>query len=240
MDSKIQLASKLAEIIISGGVSDLDNDLDNIIKEAKKRAKEIKRKKDLGELFNEQLRTLVDRGVPEEIINRKFWNQKKSVVQRASEIPAKGIPFIPVIPLSYRGVFDLMAMVECYGGRGYTNCDNPDLIIDEIKTPRHPYYIYDIDDSKVTNNPLKEKSIDKMNGRSPLTLAETVALAVHSTVLLKRMIWINGSYYNYKETKRLMMLFVVQGIGPCLGSSKVLEDFTTKYEMVWPSCGSRG
>mgnify|MGYP001572774056 CR=1 FL=1 len=60
------------------------------------------RKEDLEKLFDSQIKTLKDRGCPEQIVEM-LQNQKGSVIQKAGEMTfAEGnIPFVPIIPRTY-------------------------------------------------------------------------------------------------------------------------------------------
>lgn len=62
-------------------------------------------------LFDSQIATLIERGVPRNIVGL-YNGQKEVVLKHAMETTfGKGnIPFFPVIQLKYRTIFDLMAM----------------------------------------------------------------------------------------------------------------------------------
>ena len=189
------------------------------------------------QIFYEQIQTLGGVGTPPEIIEA-FRIQRKKVVQRASEIPTKGIPFIPVIPLAYRGIFDLMAMVIYHGNRGFTSLD-PTLIIDitENKMPVRPYYIYDVVCGIYdigSKNPKKAIDIIKKRKRFPLTVAEVIALAVHTDVSTKPIF--AGS--SYGENDGMVCLFL-NGSDPCLDQLDQEEVFWFGMPL-FCSCGSRG
>lgn len=192
---KNQLIGKLVPLF-----RDAETDIDEAVKEAKNQlAQETKKAKreDLEKLFDSQIQTLKDRGCPEQIVET-LQNQKGSVLQKASEKSfAEGnIPFIPVIPRTYRSPYDLMAMVRNGDKRGYTYL-NPTAITDEFDTPKDPYYIYDVEDGEALKGKSPEKAIDiiKKQSRSPLTAAEVMALTTHTDALSRHYVDAIGSRY---------------------------------------------
>ncbi|MBI2462629.1 MAG: hypothetical protein HYV65_00050 [Candidatus Spechtbacteria bacterium] len=155
------------------------------------------KRNDLEKLFDAQIATLKDRGVPEQIVEI-LQNQKGAVVKKASEVAIGdgNIPFLPVIPRSYRSPYDLMAMVKNGGKVGYTYL-NPTAISDVVDAPSEPYYIYDVEDGNSTRgkSPENAEKILKQQKRSPLTAAEVMALTTHTDVLSRHYVWATGSRY---------------------------------------------
>lgn len=155
------------------------------------------RLKEFEELFDTQIATLKDRGVYVEILEI-LRRQKGVVLAKASEmaIGDGNIPFIPVLPRSFRNSHSLMAMVRNGGKVGYTDF-NPTLISDVVDAPQEPYYIYDVEDGSSTlgESPENAENILKSLKRSPLTAAEIIALAVHTDVLSRHNVWATGSRY---------------------------------------------
>jgi hypothetical protein len=192
---KDQLVGKLVPLF-----RDADTDIDEAVKEAKNQlaaeAKKAKRE-DLEKLFDSQIQTLKDRGCPEQIVEL-LAEQKSSVLLKASEMTFEDghIPFIPVIPRTYRSPYDLMAMVRNGDKQGYTYL-NPTAITDEVETPDKPYYIYDVEDGKALlgKSPEDAEKILKKQSRSPLTAAEVMALTTHTDVLKEHYVWATGSRY---------------------------------------------
>jgi len=190
---KDQLVGKLVPLF-----KDADTDIDEAVKEAKNQlaaeAKKAKRE-DLEKLFESQIQTLKDRGCPEQIVEL-LTEQKSAVLSKASEMTFEDghIPFIPVIPRTYRSPYDLMAMVRNGDKQGYTYL-NPTAIIDEVETPDRPYYIYDVEDGKALlgKSPENAEKILKKQSRSPLTAAEVMALTAHTDVLKEHYVWAPGS-----------------------------------------------
>jgi len=231
---KDQLIGKLVPLF-----RDAETDIDEAVKEAKNQlTQETKKAKceDLEKLFDSQIQILKDRGCPEQIVEM-LQNQRSSVLQKASEMPfAEGnIPFIPVIPRTYRSPYDLMAMVRNNDEQGYTYL-NPTAITDEFETPKDPYYIYDVEDGETTRGKSPEKAIDiiKNQSRSPLTAAEVMALTTHTNVLSRHYVWAAGSRFDGSDG--VPDVYLDYGDRPRLGW--LYLDFSND---LWgsASCGSR-
>jgi len=174
--------------------------IDKAVKEAKNQLMaETKKTKyeNLESLFDSQIQTLKDRGCPEQIVEL-LTRQKSAVLSKASEMTFEDghIPFIPVIPRSYRSLYDLIAMVINKNKQGHCYL-SPTVITDLIKTPDDPYYIYNIENGEdlLGKSPENAEKILKEQSRSPLTVAEVMALATHTDVLKEHNVWILGSRY---------------------------------------------
>src|SRR3989344_6994819 len=170
--------------------------IDDAVTQAKNQlTAESQAKRDLEKLFDGQIATLKDRGVPEQIVEI-LQNQKGRVVKKASEMAIGGgnIAFLPVIPRSYRSPYDQMAMVKNGGKAGYTYL-NSTQISDVGGAPSEPYYIYDVEDGESMRgkSPEAAEKIFKQQKRSPLTAAEAMALTTHTDVLSRHYVWVTGS-----------------------------------------------
>lgn len=135
-----------------------------------------------NKLFDSQIATLIERGVPMDIVGL-YNGKKEAVLRHAMETTfEKGnIPFFPVIQLEYRTLFDLMAMIRIDGKVGYT--DTKFSITDTVPEPSR--YIFDVSDGTV---PIKgseknAKEILARQNRFPLTIVEVMALCTQTDVL---------------------------------------------------------
>lgn len=159
------------------------------------------REKCLKSLFDAQITRMHDRGVPESIVEI-FREQRDSVIEKAFEMKIKkgNIPFLPVIPRTFRGPHDLMAMVRNGSRIGYTYL-NPPNISNVSSVPEEPYYLYDIDTGESTRDKSPETADEIIleQKRHPLTIAEAIALATHTDVLSQHYIRALSSYYRGSE-----------------------------------------
>jgi hypothetical protein len=189
-----QLIGKLVALLQEADYHKFDEAVAKAKKQLTTEAKQARRE-DLEKLFDGQIATLKDRGTPEQIVEL-LANQRSSVIDKASEMTFENghVPFLPVIPLTYRGLYDLMSMVNNKGKAGYTY-PNPTTNTDKVETPDEPYYIYDVEDGESTRSksPESAEKAFKSQKRSPLTLAETMALTTHTDVLSRHYVWAAGS-----------------------------------------------
>ena len=189
-----QLIGKLVALLREADPDKFDEAVAQAKNQLTAESKQVKRS-DLEKLFDTQIATLKDRGVPAQIVEM-LHNQKGQVVKKASEmnIGDGNIAFLPVIPRSYRSPYDLMAMVKNGGKAGYTYL-NPTQISDVVNAPSEPYYIYDVEDGNSTRgkSPEAAEKILKQQKRSPLTAAEVMALTTHIDVLSRHYVWAPGS-----------------------------------------------
>lgn len=149
--------------------------------------------KNLEYLWNSQMETL-ERLLKKitkyqrcwQIILEIFQEQRDEVIGKASSMNIRKncIPFVPVIPQIYLGIPELMSMVSHNNKVGFIHID-PQQIHDEVETPKKPYIIYNVEIGKETLiDPIeKAKTIISKDNRSCLTVAETIALCIHSKVL---------------------------------------------------------
>lgn len=187
---------------------------------------EQSKRNDLENLFNSQIATLKDRGVPKHIIET-LQSQKNAVVQKASgmTIGEGNIPFLPVIKPAYLGYYGLMAMVRNGSKEGCTFL-NPAAITDQFETPDDIYYIYDVEDGNTTRgkNPQDAENISKRQSRSPLTAAEVINLCILTDVLFKHSVWATGSIYKSADMVPYVCLTIV-GAWPLLNSGYVARSY---------------
>ena len=188
----------------------------------------------LEKLFDSQIATLKDRGTPEQIVEM-LANQRSSVVSKAREMTFEDwhIPFLPVIPRTYRSPYDLMSAVR-HDGMGYT-CLDPMTITDRIVTPDEPYYVYDVEDGESTLNESSKDVENILESQKRLlpTAAEVVALTTHTDVLSRHYVRALGSQYESAIN--------VTGIYLCGGRPKLVWVSDGGSDLEWgsPSLGSR-
>ena len=189
--------------------------IDEAVEEARRQLRETERIKfkNLERLFNKQIRTLKERGCSRQIIEM-FQEQGAFVLEEASKMLfAKGnIPFLPVIPITYKSLYDLMAMVR-NGDKQGANFLKSLAFTDECVTPDGPYYIFNVEDGRATinKNPGEAIEILKNQSRSPLTLAEAIALCIHTDKLIN--IYACGSRYEFPHN--VPYIYLAHG-QPCL------------------------
>ncbi len=204
---KDQLVGRLVSLFREADQSHIDDAVPQAKGKLLAETRKTKRN-DLKKLFDDQIATLKDRGVPEHIVNI-LAGQKDVVLARARKITIghgpfdgiqrKHIPFLPVIPRSSRNPYYLMDMVRNGDKAGCTYLKPTEIreIRDVVDAPQEPYYIYDVEDGKSTRgkSPQDAKKILKKQSRSPRTAAEVMALATHTYVLSRHYVWATGSRY---------------------------------------------
>jgi hypothetical protein len=185
--------------------------IDDVVAEAKKQANAETiedRKNGLAKLFDSQMETLKSRNCPLAILEA-FQNKKSEVLSKAAEmeIPEGNIPFIPVIPRSYLGIYGLMPMVRNGEKVGYTYLD-PNEMTDNEEVPKNPYYIYDVEPGKVTlgKSPEDAEKIIKKQNRLRHITDEDIAVCVHTNVLSDHYLWSTGSRYEHSGRVPLVYL----------------------------------
>lgn len=176
-------SDKTAEVLLAPftDIDDFEKNIDSAVARAKS---EVTKWRDFDALFKSQITTLKERGVPEPIMGW-FQNEKERVLEQAMKMDfGKGnVPFLPVVPLVYRTLYDLMAMIRTVDGKvGYTEGSYSIIDIEETVSSR---YIFDVSDG---TTPLEgsEKRAEKIlaqQNRFPLTIVEVIALCVHTDVL---------------------------------------------------------
>ena len=190
--------------------------IDDVVAEAKKQANAETiedRKNGLAKLFDSQLETLKSRNCPQAILEA-FQNKKSEVLNKAAEmeIPEGNIPFVPVIPRSYMGIYGLMPMVRNGDKIGYTYLD-PNEMTDNEEVPKNPYYIYDVEPGKATlgKSPEDAEKIIKKQNRLRHITDEDIAVCVHTDVLSDHYLWSTGSRYRHSDRVPVVYL---GGAGP--------------------------
>lgn len=193
-DQKKDLVTRL--ITLFNGL--LPQDIDEAVAQAKTEtvARILEdRRRSLRELFDSQMKTLESRGCPGAIIEA-FQAKRDEVLSMAvaMEMPEEHIPFIPVIPRSYLGIYGLMPMVINGDKVGFTYL-NPNEITDNEKTPKSPYFIYDVEDGIGTlgKTPESAGQLIKKQDRLCHIPDEDIALAIHTSVLSHHCLWSTGS-----------------------------------------------
>jgi len=189
-----QLIGKLVALLREADPDKFDDAVAQAKNQLTAEQKQMKRT-DLEKLFDAQIATLKNRGVPEQIVEI-LQSQKDQVVKKASEmtIGDGNIPFLPVIKPAYLGYYGLMSMARNGLKEGYTYL-NPVEVTDQVETPDGLYYIYDVEDgsSMRGKSPEAAEKIFKQQKRSGLTAAEVVNLCVVTDVLSRHYVWATGS-----------------------------------------------
>lgn len=110
------------------------------------------------------------------------------------------ISFLPFIPRIFRGLYDLMAMARNGSKVGYTNFSAAQ-IFDMVNAPSELYYIYDVEDGRVTlgKSPKEAEKIFQSQIHSRLNIAEVIALAVHINMPSKHFVWACGFRYGKSD-----------------------------------------
>jgi hypothetical protein len=191
----------------------LPQDIDDVVTQAKAEASVQTledRKRSLGKLFDSHMETLEFRGCPKVIIDEIFQNKRDEVLSKAvaMEIPEGHIPFMPVIPRSYLGIYGLMPMVRNGDKVGFTHLD-PNGITDSKETPKYPYFIYDVEDGTDTlgKTPECAEQLIKAQNRLCHIPDEDIALCVHTDVLSRHHLWSTGSRYRHADYVPNVYLF---------------------------------
>ena len=196
----------------------------------------------LEKLFNSQIATLRDRGVPEEVVET-LLTYKSRAIAKASEMTIEegNIPFLPIIKPLYLGYHGLMLLVRNGSKVGQTGI-HPVTVRDLVRAPELPYYAYNVGDGSSTRKMDKkeaEKFIKKQK-RSPLIGIELTALCAHTDVLSRHPVCALGSKKRH-ESWDLRLVVSLHGSGhPMLdwrNPDSSLQD--TYGRWCFPSCESR-
>jgi hypothetical protein len=110
-------------------------------------------------------------------------------------------PFVPVIPLSYVGLWGLASMLHVGDHRGRTELDPRKIIEDEESKAKELYYIYGVKFEKETiGKGLKDaEEIVRKKGRFLCTLAESVAFCASEYRLKENIVLVGGTKYESEE-----------------------------------------
>jgi len=216
----------------------------NIGKTTKKNKKQLTigaektRRENLEKLFDGQVCILKHRDCPEQII-MLLRQQKSSVISKALKMNIENdhIPFIPVIPLAFRGLHDLVIMVRKNNKQGFTFLRSVS-IVDKVKTLNELYYIYDVykhngysceftkrkvrktNAKYLFSEPTQEQALLTKNEnqfRLPLTAVEVIALCVHTDALSynRHQVWATGSRIA-NNSSRAPKIYLTSGGRPVL------------------------
>ena len=141
-------------------------------------------RKTLSALFLKQLKILESREASGNFLHL-FCGQREKVLQKAESLSfATGdIPFLPVIPFTYRSYFDQMPMIEIDGKKGEnSNCQDGCIWNDTNYLHRTPWYIFKVR----IGDPLNGESIDSYSdelqrkGLRSLLPEEVISLSLHT------------------------------------------------------------
>lgn len=194
---------------------------------------------DCAGLFDLELETLRERGCPSSIVVL-LHRQRSSVVEQASKMAVRAelIPFIPVVPLTYSTAHNQMTMVRNGDKKGYASLE-PTIIRDLIKTPREPYFIFNVEDGETALGKNQENVARALRKamRSYLTVAETIALCTHTDALSHRSVATLNSRYGKWWSHDTLTISIDRNGRPAL--NLMSAKYSSKDEIAIPSCGSR-
>jgi Family of unknown function (DUF5701) len=143
--------------------------------------------------FDRQIDALVADGLPEalDLAERCFRARVEPLRDLLPDAPAGGerIPFAVVVP--NLPVVPVLESVHTVGGPGFTTMTDDDLAgfrpLPELAVPPAPYLLLDVDPGADTLNSPPGDVLPRMaaGGRSPLTIAEGLALLVSDPGILR-------------------------------------------------------
>jgi hypothetical protein len=171
--------------------------VDKVLEEAREKVKKkiIER---LTVLFDSQMETLQKRNCPEAIVQKLLEKKDKMLTMSAEMegVQEHNIPFVPVIPRSYLGIYGLMSMIND-DKKHHPHLIEPKDLTDSVNTPDEPYFIFNVSEGKDTTSksPEEGEKMVKDQNRSCLTIDEGIALCVHSNVLSRYYVFCSGSRY---------------------------------------------
>lgn len=156
----------------------------------------VEKKVDFDKLFSSQVETLKRVLCPEQIIEM-LEHQRERVLKRASllSLAEDTIPFVPVIPFSFRGVYDLLTMLNVKNRNGIGCLQNPNQIINLMDAPKSLYWLFEVD----SGSGYRSLERIKKNGHFPLNIAEVIALCTHSDLLRNGLVTIYALGSRYKD-----------------------------------------
>ena len=139
----------------------------------------------LDERFEEFLQRLQERGCQPTLLNT-FVFQRMRVLKRASDMEFQGedFPFIPVIPLMFQNISQLMGMVDFDKRRGVV-LDHYPTYTDEVSSTKFPYFMLGVEPGLTTEGMSADSAREdfQQNRRTSLSVAEIVSLAICTNVL---------------------------------------------------------
>jgi hypothetical protein len=144
--------------------------------------------------FDRQVDALTMAGLPRHLdiserCFRAFLEPLRDLLPLPVSKGACGIPFVVVVPdLS---VTDVLAAVHTVGGSGFTTMEDEDVArfrpLPELDVPTAPYLLLDVDAGADTLGQRPSEVLPQLvaQGRSPLTIAEGLAVLVTDPGVLK-------------------------------------------------------
>ena len=240
MLNRDQLLKGLLNLLDDAEGIDIDDAVAHVKNHLAAEAENI-RKKNLEKIFHKQIATLKERETPINIIEL-LSGKKDEVLEVAVKMHTgrDNIPFLPVIPQSYRGLYDVMEMLR-YGERKHGTSIIAPRLRDLRKVPRDLYYIYDVEGSDATCGQKIQDAVKTLRKQSrlPLTIFETLALCVHTNALYKHSLCAAGSrYVHHIGGHNKSIPYVYCNIDRAWGVGLV-ANFTSYPHLGTPSCGRR-
>ena len=143
--------------------------------------------------FDRQIDALVMTGLPEaldlaEQCFRACVEPLRDLLP-AAEPEGSAIPFVVVVP--HLPVIPVLEAVHTAGGQGFTTMEDDDLArfrpLPELQVPAGPYLLLDVDPGADTLNVPPAEVLPRLTaaGRSPLTIAEGLAVLVSDPGVLR-------------------------------------------------------
>jgi hypothetical protein len=143
--------------------------------------------------FDRQIDALVMTGLPEalDLAEQCFRASVEPLRDRlpAAEADGSAIPFVVVVP--HLPVVRVLEAVHTAGGQGFTTMEDDDLArfrpLPELQVPVGPYLLLDVDPGADTLNVPPAEVLPRLTatGRSPLTIAEGLAVLVSDPGVLR-------------------------------------------------------
>ena len=143
--------------------------------------------------FDRQIDALVMTGLPDalELAEQCFRASIEPLRDLLPEVEpvTDGLPFVVVVP--HLPVVPVLESVHTVGGPGFTTMDDEDLArfrpLPELEVPAAPYLLVDVDPGADTLNLPPAEVLPRLQaaGRSPLTIAEGLAVLVSDPGVLR-------------------------------------------------------
>jgi hypothetical protein len=143
--------------------------------------------------FDRQIDALVMTGLPEAIdLAEQCFRASVEPLRDllpAAEADGSAIPFVVVVP--HLPVVRVLEAVHTAGGQGFTTMEDDDLArfrpLPELQVPVGPYLLLDVDPGADTLNVPPAEVLPRLTaaGRSPLTIAEGLAVLVSDPGVLR-------------------------------------------------------
>ena len=143
--------------------------------------------------FDRQIDALVMTGLPEELeLAEQCFRASVEPLRDQLPTPAPdgtGIPFVLVVP--HLPVVPVLEALHSVGGSGFTTMADDDLArfrpLPDLQVPAGPYLLLDVDAGADTLNLPPAEVLPRMTaaGRSPLTIAEGLAVLVSDPGVLR-------------------------------------------------------